>query len=154
MSVTSTSLAAAATAASGDARGPAVPSKTYGAKRRSIAFSASWIATCVMAYMRDSNSGLPSGEMQAAIAASPAFAFHTVTASVVSPIEATEPAPAGAAIVAINVIATATKRVRRGDRTRALQMLRRWLGWWSPMFPSRPMFGSSDPPFDHRHFRH
>ena len=131
-----------------------MPSKTYGTERRSIAFSASWIAMCVMAYMRDSCSGLPTGEMHEATAASPAFAFHTVTASVVSPIEATDPAPAGAAIVAINVIATATKRVRRGDRTRALQMLRRWLGWWSPMFPSSPMFGFIGSPFDHRHFRH
>ena len=43
-----------------------------------MALSASWIATCVIAYIRDSLSGLSAGAMHAASAASAAFAFHAV----------------------------------------------------------------------------
>ena len=39
------------------------------------------MARCVIAYMRDSWSGSSPGEMQAAIAAFPAFAFQALTAS-------------------------------------------------------------------------
>ena len=46
-----------------------------------MAFRASWMARCVIAYMRDSWSGSSPGEMQAAIAAFPAFAFQALTAS-------------------------------------------------------------------------
>src|SRR5215216_1883420 len=45
-----------------------------------MALSASWIATWVIAYMRDSLSGLSAGAMHAASAACPACAFHAVTA--------------------------------------------------------------------------
>src|SRR5829696_8742109 len=45
-----------------------------------MALRASWIATWVIAYMRDSLSGLSTGAMQAASAAFPAYAFHAVTA--------------------------------------------------------------------------
>src|SRR5829696_7001638 len=45
-----------------------------------MALSASWIATWVIAYIRDSLSGLSAGAIHAASAASPAFAFHAVTA--------------------------------------------------------------------------
>ena len=45
-----------------------------------MALSASWIATWVMAYIRASWSGSSPGEMHAASAASPAFAFHSMTA--------------------------------------------------------------------------
>ena len=38
------------------------------------------MATCVMAYIRDSWNGSAEGAMHAAVAATPAFAFHTVTA--------------------------------------------------------------------------
>jgi hypothetical protein len=38
------------------------------------------MATCIIAYIRDSCSGLSSGAMQAARAASPAFAFQAMTA--------------------------------------------------------------------------
>ena len=41
--------AAAPTAASRDAPGAPCASKAYGRERRSIAFSASWIATCIIA---------------------------------------------------------------------------------------------------------
>jgi hypothetical protein len=44
-----------------------------------MALRASWIATWVIAYMRDSLSGLSTGAMQAASAAFPAYAFHAVT---------------------------------------------------------------------------
>src|SRR5262245_9401030 len=47
-----------------------------------MALSASWMATCVIAYRRASAGPGPSGEMHAATAASPALAFHAVTASV------------------------------------------------------------------------
>ena len=46
-----------------------------------MAFSASWMARCIMAYIRDSWSGSSPGEMHAAIAALPAFAFQALTAS-------------------------------------------------------------------------
>jgi hypothetical protein len=36
---------------------------------------------CIIAYIRDSWSGLSRGAIQAAVAASPAFAFQSVTAS-------------------------------------------------------------------------
>src|SRR5262245_13326022 len=39
------------------------------------------MAMCAIAYIRDSWSGSPSGDIQAAWAASPAFAFQSVTAS-------------------------------------------------------------------------
>ena len=77
---TSTSRAAAATAASGDVRRRACRVYAYGSERRSMAFSASWMAMCIIAYMRDSCSGLSSGAMQAARAASAAFAFQETTA--------------------------------------------------------------------------
>ena len=41
--------------------------------------AASWMAMCIIAYMRDSWSGLSRGAMQAAVAASPAFAFQSMT---------------------------------------------------------------------------
>ena len=44
-----------------------------------MAFSASWIAMWVIAYIRDSCSGLSVGAIHAASAASPAFAFQMVT---------------------------------------------------------------------------
>src|SRR5215217_2353565 len=74
-----------------------------------MALSASWIATWVIAYIRDSLSGLSAGAMHAASAASPAFAFHAVTAL----------AHAGARALAGAVTATATtsetaKRWTRG----------------------------------------
>src|SRR5215208_5250175 len=77
---TSTSRAAAATAASGDEPRFARASYTYGSERRRMVLSASWIATWVIAYIRDSLSGLSVGAMHAASAAAPAFAFHAVTA--------------------------------------------------------------------------
>ena len=46
---TSTSCAAAATAASGDALCRARASYAYGSERREIALRASWIAMCVIA---------------------------------------------------------------------------------------------------------
>src|SRR5215218_2249420 len=63
-----------------------------------MVLSASWIATWVIAYIRDSLSGLSAGAMHAASAASPAFAFHAVTAF----------ARAGARALAGAVTATAT----------------------------------------------
>src|SRR6266849_1681881 len=39
------------------------------------------MAMCIIAYIRDSWSGLSRGAMHAAVAATPAFAFQTVTAS-------------------------------------------------------------------------
>ena len=53
-----TPRAAAATAASGEAPLEILASIAYGSERRSIAFSASWMAMCTMAYIRDSCSGL------------------------------------------------------------------------------------------------
>src|SRR5215211_2459712 len=46
-----------------------------------MALRASWIATWVMAYRRASAGDGPTGEMQAATAALPAFSFQTETAS-------------------------------------------------------------------------
>ena len=47
--------------------------------RRWIAFSASWMAMCIIAYIRDSCSGLSSGAIQAAMAASVAVWFQART---------------------------------------------------------------------------
>src|SRR5262245_57361270 len=82
MSVTSTECAAAATAASGEAPGRCGPSNAYGLDRRSMALRASWMAICMLAYTRDSWSGLSTGARQAAVAALPAFSFQARTASV------------------------------------------------------------------------
>ena len=78
--VTSTSRAAAATAAAGEAVRFARASYAYGSERRSMALRASWIAMWDIAYMRASWSGSSRGAMQAAMAAFPADAFHAVTA--------------------------------------------------------------------------
>jgi hypothetical protein len=61
-----------------------------------------------MAYMRDSCSGLPTGEMHAATAASPAFAFQVRTASPSGPACETGPASVGPATVASIATAMAT----------------------------------------------
>ena len=80
ITATSTSRAAAATAASGEASGLA-SSKAYGRERRSIALTASWTAACTIAYMRASTRPFPLMCRHAAVAAFAAFSFHKVTAS-------------------------------------------------------------------------
>src|SRR5215211_7781434 len=82
MTPTRAACAAAATAASADAGTSTFASYAYGRERRSIAFSASWIATWVMAYRRASAGPLPKGDVHAAMAALPAFSFQMRTASV------------------------------------------------------------------------
>jgi tetratricopeptide (TPR) repeat protein len=69
--------AAAATAASGEAPGSARRFKAYVLLRRSMALSASWIAACAMAKMRDCSTGF----LPAAGAALVAIAFQSVTTS-------------------------------------------------------------------------
>src|SRR4030095_12970401 len=81
---TSTSRAAAATGASRDAGPLACALYAYGRERRSMAFNASWTATCAIAYIRDSARPFPLICIHAAVAAFAAFSFHKVTASAVA----------------------------------------------------------------------
>jgi hypothetical protein len=74
-------------------------------ERRSIALRASWMARWVIAYMRDSLSGLSTGAMQAVSAAFAADAFQAMTAFDLSG----ELALAGAAIAAALVSETAKR---------------------------------------------
>ena len=81
MTETRAALAAAATAASADVGLLACASKAYGREWRSMAFTASWMAACTIAYIRDSTRPFPLMCRQAAVAAFAAFSFHVVTAS-------------------------------------------------------------------------
>ena len=81
MTETRTARAEAATAASTDVGVLACASKAYGRERRSMALTASWMATCTIAYIRDSTRPFPLMCRQAAVAAFAAFSFHVITAS-------------------------------------------------------------------------
>ena len=75
--MTRTSRAAAATAASTEAPGASASPGVYGSKRRSIALSASWIAACRIARVRDCAIGfVPCDGVNASVAT----VFQCVTA--------------------------------------------------------------------------
>jgi hypothetical protein len=64
------------------------------------------MAMCIIAYIRDSWNGSPSGEMHAFVAAAPAFAFQRMTASPVGAATAPEERAATRA-VAVNKLVLA-----------------------------------------------
>src|SRR6516165_5841494 len=78
-----------------------------------MAFRASWIAMCIIAYIRDSWNGSSSGAMHAFMAASPACAFHTVTASPL----------AGAETIMRAASAAGARTVREGRAVRLGMMI-------------------------------